>query len=328
MISVIIPVHNGGATLRACLEAVFSSNTSEGEYEVIVIDDASTDETAEIARDFPCEYVRKDEREGPAAARNDGAERAKGDLLLFIDADMILAPGALRGVQGAFSDPEMMACQGVTEKEPFNEGFVPTYRALCNAHFTEKMAEHDFHITFHTRCGAIRRSVFEELGGFDTSYSDAIVEDEEFGRRVNQKYRVRVRRAIRGRHREPGLLASLSKYLSRSYGSARLIVSHDLIFDKSELTIVHSVGALAAATAPLAVIARSPLGILTLLTVYGASRAEVFAFIKRERGAPFLLATIPLDYLLTTTAGVGGVIGAVAALPEVITRSKGRCEPS
>ena len=327
MISVIIPVRNGGETLRACLEAVFSSHIPEGEYEVLVVDDASTDDTGTIVREFPCRYMRREEQAGPAVARNDGAREATGDVLLFIDADMVLSADALMGVRETFVNPEIVACQGVAEKEPFNEGFVPTYRALCNAYFTEKMAEHDFHITFHTRCGAIRRSVFEELGGFDTSFSDAIVEDEEFGRRVNQRYRVRVRRAIRGRHREPGLVASLSKYFSRSYGSARLIVSHDFIFDKSELTPVHSVGAVAAAAAPLAVIARSSLATITLLSVYGA-RAEVFAFIKRERGAPFLLATIPLDYLLTATAGVGGVLGAVAALPGAITCSKSRSDPS
>jgi len=318
MISVVIPVRNGGATLRACLEAVFSCESPDEEFEVVVIDDASTDDTGEIAGKFPVTLVHMDRRVGPAVARNKGAEQATGDVLLFIDADMILSPGALRGVKDAFIDPEMMACQGVTESVPFNDGFVPSYRALRNAFYTEQMAKHDYHINFGTRCAAIRRSVFEELGGFDQSYTDASNEDEEFGRRVNRRYRVRVSRDIRGRHTEQGLFGCIHNYASRSYGAVQLAMKDDFTFDKSEVTPFHGIGAAAALAAPVVLVTHSGRGALPFIVVWGATRLGLWKYILRERGVIFLIGALPVDFILTASAGMGGMLGAVSSAPSMV----------
>src|SRR4030095_12829041 len=96
-ISVIIPVYNGAAFLRSCLEAVVA--TDYASYECIVVDDGSTDGSRTIAAEFPMP-VRvvdiSDGPRGPAHARNRGAQLARGDILFFVDADVVLAGGALR----------------------------------------------------------------------------------------------------------------------------------------------------------------------------------------------------------------------------------------
>ena len=92
-ISVIIPVRNGGASFAQCLEAL--ACVDYGAYEVVVVDDASTDDTAALARKRGCKVVSMDRQSGPAAARNAGARAADGDIFFFVDGDIVVPPQAL-----------------------------------------------------------------------------------------------------------------------------------------------------------------------------------------------------------------------------------------
>ena len=87
-ISVVIPVRNGSEHIDKCLRG-FKGSTYE-QYEVIVVDDASTDGTAEVAERAGAKVLRLKEQSGPAAARNRGAEEAQGDIILFVDADVVI----------------------------------------------------------------------------------------------------------------------------------------------------------------------------------------------------------------------------------------------
>src|SRR6266850_5556876 len=102
-ISVIIPVYNGADFVTRCLDAVLA--THRASYECIVVNDGSTDASAIIAAQFS-DRVRllnlTGEPRGPAYARNRGAELARGEILFFVDADVVLLPGALRRVAHAF----------------------------------------------------------------------------------------------------------------------------------------------------------------------------------------------------------------------------------
>ena len=101
MISIVIPAYNEEALLAATLHAVRSSADATGvPYEVIVVDDGSTDRTAEIARADGARVVAVNLRH-IAAARNAGAKAAAGDLLVFVDADTLVTPEVLRGAVAA-----------------------------------------------------------------------------------------------------------------------------------------------------------------------------------------------------------------------------------
>ena len=85
LVTVIVPVLDGAATLRLCLDSIVRSNFTD--WELIVVDDGSQDDSPEIAVRSGATVLHTTERQGPGSARNLGASRAKGEILFFIDAD-------------------------------------------------------------------------------------------------------------------------------------------------------------------------------------------------------------------------------------------------
>src|SRR5918996_103717 len=185
MISVIIPVYNGAAYLNSCLEAVAASDY--GSYECIVVNDGSTDGSQAIAEQFamPVQVVNLAEGpRGPAYARNRGAEVARGSVLFFVDADVVLVPGALRLVAKVFQEqPDLAAVFGSYDARPKDDGVISRYRNLLH-HFVHQNGNPEAS-TFWAGCGAIRRSVFEEIHGFDENrFPRPSIEDIELGYRL------------------------------------------------------------------------------------------------------------------------------------------------
>jgi len=111
MISVIIPAKNTEDTIGNCLRAVLSQRYVNTDYEVIVVDDGSTDRTAEIAKSMRARVIQQ-ENAGPAAARNAGAEAAYGEILAFTDADCVPSPEWLHYLTMPFRDPQVIGTKG------------------------------------------------------------------------------------------------------------------------------------------------------------------------------------------------------------------------
>src|SRR5215212_4386650 len=207
-LSVIIPVHNGGAHLPRCLDALRASDLKS--YEVIVVDDGSDDDSADAARARGFEVVRLDARRGPAAARNEGARRARGNILLFLDADVVARPDTLARVETFFREHEENAALfGSYDDAPDARGFVSQYKNLAH-HFIHQRARADAE-TFWAGCGAVRREAFAAAGGFDeTRYTRPSIEDIELGRRLRRRgFRITLDRELRVKHLKRWTLASL-----------------------------------------------------------------------------------------------------------------------
>ena len=207
-LSVIIPVYNGGAHLPRCLDALRESDTSR--YEILVIDDGSTDDSADaaLARDF--EVVKLDARRGPAAARNVGARRARAGVLLFLDADVVARPDTLARVEGFFkAHAETSALFGSYDDAPDAPGFVSQYKNLAH-HFIHQRSRADAE-TFWAGCGAVRREAFDAAGGFDeTKYTHPSIEDIELGRRLRRRgFGITLDRELQVKHLKRWTLASL-----------------------------------------------------------------------------------------------------------------------
>src|SRR3990167_7399424 len=114
-ISIIIPVYNGANSIGNCLESIFR-NRVDIPFEVMVIDDGSTDDTAGIVRQFPCQYFRI-EKSGAAAARNYGIKRANGDIIFLFDADVRLKEDTIEKFLKHFSeDKDTYIIQGRWDK--------------------------------------------------------------------------------------------------------------------------------------------------------------------------------------------------------------------
>ncbi len=184
-LSVIVPAHNGTGVLEKSLSALRDSDLPRKHWELIVVDDASTDDTGTLAAQFADRVVRLDGLpHGPSYARNRAAEVAKGDVAVFIDADVVVHKSTLRQFREVFDQqPETAAAFGSYDDHPPAVGLVSRYRNLYHHyvhHQNPGVAE-----TFWAGCGAIRLQAFREVGMYNEwHFSRPQVEDIELGQRL------------------------------------------------------------------------------------------------------------------------------------------------
>jgi cellulose synthase/poly-beta-1,6-N-acetylglucosamine synthase-like glycosyltransferase len=182
-VSVIVPVHNSADTLRQCLECLARSTPAP--FETIVVDDGSTDASASVAQAASAIVLETRSRVGPARARNVGAQRAAGDVLFFLDADVCVRPTTVGQVQAAFeADESLDALIGSYDDSPGSKDFLSEYKNLMHS-FVHQTGRHEAS-TFWSGCGAARRTVFLEHSGFDERYGRPAIEDIELGYRMRR----------------------------------------------------------------------------------------------------------------------------------------------
>ena len=198
-ISIIIPVYNSSFTLKECLNSIFSSTFKD--YEVIVVSGNSTDDSIKIAKQFQIKIIELPENKGPALARNKGFQVAQGDIILFLDSDVILNKNSLSLIIDKFSLTEVNAIQGIYSHEP-NYKYLATqfYQSyLCYYVWPENKK---YATTLVTGCFAIRKEIFNKFGGFDVNIENASCEDEKFGYSLIEKgYKVLILRDLQVVHR-------------------------------------------------------------------------------------------------------------------------------
>lgn len=181
LISVIIPVYNAASTLPACLDAVIRSQYRH--FECLVADDGSSDASPDLAAARGVRIYRSESRRGPACARNMAAANARGDILLFIDADVCIEADTITKIAKAFAENASLdALIGSYDDEPAALNFVSQYKNLMHCFFHQQAKPRAS--TFWTGCGAIRREVFQASGGFDECYVRPSIEDIELGSRM------------------------------------------------------------------------------------------------------------------------------------------------
>jgi GT2 family glycosyltransferase len=307
-LSVVVPVRDGGAQLARCLDALLASDFPS--FELIVVDDGSTDggASAGACRARGVEVVELARNRGPAAARNRGAERARGRVLLFVDADVVVRPDTLSRVVAFFDErPLVSAVFGSYDDEPAADNFVSQYKNLQH-HFVHQQASERAE-TFWAGCGAVRRTAFEAVGGFDERrYTKPSVEDIELGGRLRRAgYSIALDKRLRVKHLKRWTLTSLLRadILDRALPWSRLILDGGgpLINDLNLRVRERVCAALVAAAALLLVpacFARAPYAAL----LAGASAAALatvfilnlglFRFFRASRGAAFAAASFPL----------------------------------
>jgi glycosyltransferase involved in cell wall biosynthesis len=207
-VSVIVPVFNGGSCLHQCLAAL--TRSSYPKYEVLVVDDCSTDNSVEVAKAAGATILRTTCRSGPASARNFGAQHARGEILLFVDADVVVQPGTLARVASQFeANPKLAAIFGSYDENPSAKNFLSQYKNLFH-HFVHQRSSTDA-TTFWAGCGAVRRNVFVEVGGFDADrYQEPSIEDIELGYRIHSRgYRILLDKGLQAKHLKEWRLGSL-----------------------------------------------------------------------------------------------------------------------
>ncbi len=303
-ISIIIPVYNNTRDLPECLSAVKAS-AKNLDTEIIVVDDASTDETPSVAASMGVHVLTLGRNSGPGAARNFGAQHATGEILFFVDADVVLAPDSLdRAIRILDTRPEFAAVFGSYDARPRARGLVSQYRNLLH-HFVHQQGSPEAS-TFWAGCGAIRREIFLGVGGFDAErFPRPSIEDIELGFRLRKAgHRILLDREIQGTHLKRWTLASVIRtdITCRAVPWTRLILESREAPDDLNLKLGQRVSAalvvLAAVLVPLALwrVDLLVFPLVALLTVVVLNRA-LFAFLRRQRGLGFAFACVPLHLL-------------------------------
>lgn len=305
--SVVVPVRNGGATLGRCLSALTRFLGTELE-EIVVVDDGSTDGSAQLAEDLGATVVSTRSRPGIGAIRNLGAERIRSEIVIFVDGDVVVEDAALSTIRKAFRDPQTMAVFGRYGDTPRHLGFFSHYMNLRHAYYHR----YTQCTTFWAGCGAIRLSAFSEIGGFP----NAFMEDIEIGYRLRKHgHPIRFLPDLRGVHLKEWTLRSvvLTDIILRAIPWGRLLlvdpqavpdlnVSHyERLCAAVSLAIVSSSGLALGGIIPGWV----PLLAVLLATAMNWSLLTLF---RRKRGLLFAVGALAFHqvyYLYGSAAYVG-----------------------
>ncbi len=318
VLTVIVPAYRCAGMLQRCLHGLIASDISRSAWELIVVDDGSGDETATVASAFADRVITLPiGPRGPAFARNSGAEHARGTVLVFIDADVVVAPDALRRFATRFDDaPSLAAVFGAYDTSPGDRGFLSQYRNLL--HHWVHISQPGDAWTFWTGIGAVRRKVFRALGGFDaTRYRSPQIEDIEFGYRVvDAGYRILLDPDIQGTHLKRWTLAGMlrSDLLDRAIPWMQLLIDRGAAFSAGPLNVrrrekVFTVlTALAMLAALLALATWQTVWLIAMalcLAIICIGNARLLTFFARSRGPVFALCTIPCRLLFYFESGLG-----------------------
>ncbi len=221
-ISVVMPVYNAERLLGECLEALRTSTFRD--FEIIVVDDSSTDRSREIAAKYGARVVPSGGRLGPAGARNKGVEQARGDVIFFIDSDVVVRPDTMTRLLAAFDrDPRLAGVIAVQSPTMRFRNLCSVYKNLWMYYTYARKAGEDVSL-FYTTAAGIRRQVFIDSGGFDLNYTNPNIEDTDYGQKLaRQGFRVQVLPDLEVEHVKGYDLAGLLRVdFLRSMSLARL----------------------------------------------------------------------------------------------------------
>lgn len=310
-------MYNGAPVLARCLQALWQSQGVS--WECIVVDDGCTDESVAVARRWGARVVHAGRRAaGPGQARNLGASVAAASLLCFIDADVLVRPHTLAEFIALFeTDPDLAAAFGSYDAHPDSADALSQYRNLLH-HFVHQHGQ-EMATTFWSGCGAMRRSMFLALGGFDPAYTRPSIEDIELGYRLRAAGgRIRLAKHIQVTHLKRWTFWGIVKtdIFDRALPWTALIrqsrtLPNDLNLHTASRASALSVYALAGLIAlgwwwPVARAAA-----LLPLAVLLSCNCSLYAFFLRRHGLWFLLMAIPMHWLYyaySALAFAGGML--------------------
>ena len=183
-LSIIIPAHNAQAYIEKTMKTVLAQKC-QSQLEIIVVDDASQDKTKELVKKFPVELIELSQNLGAGKARNQGAKKATGEILVFLDADVYLEPGALAMIEQFFEkNPSASGLVGNYTQLPADKNFCSVYHNLFTV-YHHQLSESQIK-WFWGAMSAIRKEVFEQVGGFPENFPGASAEDIELGFRITK----------------------------------------------------------------------------------------------------------------------------------------------
>ena len=327
-ISVVIPVRNGEGTIRRCLEAVRRSKFHN--YELIVVDDGSEDDSASISNELADKVISLGEKRGKICARKTGHHVAKGELLVFLDADVVIKEDTLEVIHDYFSRcPQISAATGMLSKEHPNKDFFSQYKNLYMHYTFSRLPDR---VTFlYGSIFALRSDVL-----FQVDDHLLFAEDTRFGQ------------ALTAKGHEIAFLQELQVVHLKFYSFFKFVINDFRVpYDWAWIFFEHrgwsqlgkrSTGFAHASMEQLISVVLTPLvSVLTFLFTLGMGSQfgvasfvlvciwlvlgiQFFSFLLKERGATFALISIPVTFFdhVVMASGIGA--GVMVSLVHLLRR--------
>ena len=292
---------------------------------MVVVDDASEDDSVERIQAFPCRLVRMAGRVGVSRARNAGARASSGELLFFIDSDCLLERDALSTANASYGRRTDLVLGGTYTPIPHDDDFFSAFQSISVSHFETKNPRPDY-VAAHAM--VVDAKLFERSGGFGgNSFMgvDAAVEDVELCHRL--------RRAGCELAMDPGLRVkhvfrfSLARSLRNAFRKSRTwtrysLVNRDLLADSGAASLELKTNVLSCAAAAVLLAGAAVtgsvwplLGAASLLAMDLSVNRGLVAAWSRTKGWPFsALAVLYYTTLYAAAVGVGAALGAAQHL--------------
>ena len=310
-ISVIVPVYNNRRQLESCVRALLDSTVKPAE--IVVVDDGSTESYDNLFDADEVVLLRTENNAGPAAARNRGVRRAMGEILFFVDSDVVVSRDTLERVTEHFArKPTLAAVFGSYDDRPAQSDTISQFRNLLH-HYTHQ-SSHGRASTFWSGCGAVTRHAFERVGGFNEDPGFRYIEDIELGYRlIDAGYEIALDKRLLCTHLKRWTLASAIRtdLCHRAIPWSRLILLRN-DGGPRDLNIV------TLQRWSVAIVALVPIATLmafldlvpavlpaALLAIVVIANHDLYGFLRRIRGVRFALLSIPLHLLYFLCCGLG-----------------------
>ncbi len=318
LISIVIPNYNGESTIGKCLEAAFSSRYDN--FEVVVVDDCSSDRSVEIIKGFPCKLVALKERSGASKARNAGARNSSGKLLFFIDSDCIVREDALSVAAASYAEngPDVVV-GGTYTPMPYDDRFFSVFQSVFVNYSETKNLENPDYVATHAM--AIDAEAFKKSGGFPEVFMP-IIEDVEYSHRIRRAgYRLKMNPDLLVQHIFNYSFARSMKnaFKKSKYWTIYSLNNKDLLADSGTASVELKVNVLSFFLSLLFllmwVLTRKSLLLYPVPFIFAANifvnRRLIRAFHKTKGPVFAVLATLYYMLLYPLAVGTGGIAGLI-----------------
>lgn len=314
LVTVIVPNYNYASTLGRCLQGIRAQTYSP--LEILVADDCSTDNSVAVAESMGVSVISTPRNSGQAVARNLGAAHANGEILFFVDSDLVLEPDAVANAVAILEgDPKIGAICGIEDPVPLiRDKMLKEYRAL-QYHYWSLTPDGVVSFLFSAMF-AIRADVFAAVGPFDPRLRWS--EEVEFGHRLNvHGYEVRLTADMGGRHDPDATLRGLLRKLFHR-GRVRVpLYARKREFARGFETASRIWSSLAAFFAVPAVALPIAFGWawtavpVLLLAISIAADGGMYKFVLAERGPIFSVYYASVHFLVNLTITAAAIAGVL-----------------
>jgi cellulose synthase/poly-beta-1,6-N-acetylglucosamine synthase-like glycosyltransferase len=314
-LSFIVPFHRGVAMLERCLAGLAPLPTGA---ELFIAADGAMEDCHRLANDYGAQVIDIDGPVGPAAARNQAAARATGDVLVFVDADVVPSRPAIDRLERIFTErPGIAAAFGAYDEHPADAGFTSQFKNLSHC-FVNKTAASKAR-TFWAGFGAVRRQAFLDVGGFDERFRRPAVEDIDLGYRLSERgHQILLDASLSACHLKRWTIRSaiVSDVRDRGVPWTQLVLRYGALTDDLNLRVDNRLSIVLAYAMVLA-LALAPFepwllaGLPLLAGSMTALHRRYYAFFYRKRGLVFTIGAWLLHLVHHLCNGVSFVAGSL-----------------